>query len=107
MKKVFYIILALFLISGYGFCSTDISNFNLSNSMTMPGDEQILDIIRQFGVDKSQEQMILEQTKKSLKEQLQNCENEPIVKKTNRNIEAQKPHVLDPSKMMKGQKKRR
>lgn len=106
MKKLFYLFLTgLFLTLGANCANMD--NFNVKPSGTMPSDEEIWQVIRQFGVDKSQEQQVFAETKKSLNELYKNAPSEPVVKKTNRSIQADKPHVVDPSLMMKGRKKER
>lgn len=106
MKKLFYLFLTgLFLTLGANCAGMD--DFNIKPNGTMPSDEEILQAIRQFGVDKSQEQRIFVETKKSLKELYKNCPDEPPVQKTNRSIQAEKPHVVNPDLMMKNRKKNR
>ena len=86
MKKIFYTFLIFMSFFSINFAQTQQTNFqDILNSATMPTDEEIKEAIKQFNVDKNQEEYIFQETKRQLNEIFSNKGKLPEIENFNLN----------------------
>ena len=86
MKKIFYTFLIFMSFCSINFAQTQQTNFqDILNSATMPTDEEIKEAIKQFNVDKNQEEYIFQETKRQLDEIFSNKGKLPEIENFNLN----------------------